>query len=126
MITGRRVAIGCLLVLLVAPGARGERPSDAPVTDFKAQPLYRAVSLRWKVTAPEQRLTVQIARADTFADGPYTEVATVPSAAGKTSYEYVDRSVGTEAKYFYRLHVKETGQTVGPISTRPYFSPPAT
>lgn len=118
-----------VLVLLVVPAARAERAPDAagaPVTDFKAQPLYRAVSLSWTVTAPGERLTFQIARADTFADGPYTEVTTIESTAGQTSYRYVDRRVGTEARYFYTLRIKETGHTVGPISARPYFSPPAT
>jgi hypothetical protein len=97
------------------------------VTGFKAQPLYRAASLTWKVGArSEQRLTFLITRSDTFVEGPYTAVAAVESTPGKTSYEYVDKSVGTEAKYYYKLLVKETGETLGPVSTRPYFSPPAT
>lgn len=115
------------LVLAVAPAAWAQQKPGAPVTGFKAQPLYRAASLTWTVGARgEQRLTFLITRSDTFAEGPYTEVAAVESTPGKTAYEYVDRSVGTEAKYYYKLLVKETGDTLGPVSTRPYFSPPAT
>lgn len=115
------------LVLAVSPAAWAQPKPEAPVTGFKAQPLYRAASLTWKVGARgEQRLTFLITRSDTFVEGPYTAVAAVESTPGKTSYEYVDKSVGTEAKYYYKLLVKETGETLGPVSTRPYFSPPAT
>lgn len=116
-----------VLVLAVSPAPGAPGGPAGLVTDFKGQPLYRAASLTWKVDGRgERRLTFQILRADTFAEGPYTEVAAVESTPGKTSYEYVDKSVGTEAKYYYKLLVKETGDTLGPISIRPYFSPPAT
>jgi hypothetical protein len=116
-----------VLVLLLAHASEAQRPPDGPASDFRAQALYRAVSLTWKVRTPSpQRLTFAIVRADTFVEGPYTDVTTIESTPGKTSYEYVDKSIGTEAKYVYKLTVKETGQTLGPITARPYFSPPAT
>lgn len=123
-----RSLLGVLsLLLALSPAAWSQPKADALVSDFKAQPLYRAADLTWKVRASgAERLTFQIVRADTFADGPYTEVALVQSTPGKTAYEYVDRSVGAESRYHYKLIVKETGETLGPISTRPYFSPPAT
>lgn len=115
------------LVLAVSPAAWAQQSPGGAVTGFKAQSLYRAASLTWTVAArAEQRLTFLITRSDTFVEGPYAEVATVQSTPGKASYEYVDKSVGTEAKYYYKLHIKETGETLGPVPTRPYFSPPAT
>lgn len=126
MVTRSFLGVLSLLIAL-APAARAQAPTETVVTDFKAQPLYRAADLTWKVRATGGRpMTFQIVRADTFADGPYTEVAVVESIPGKSAYHYVDRSVGAEARYHYKLVIKETGQTFGPISTRPYFSPPAT
>lgn len=115
------------LLLLFSPVAWPQQRPEPAVTDFKAQPLYRAASLTWKVRGqPAQPVTFQILRSDTFIEGPYTEIAVFQSAPAKASYEYVDKSVGTEAKYYYKLSIKETGEVLGPISTRPYFSPPAT
>ncbi|SPJ15900.1 hypothetical protein SBDP2_620004 [Syntrophobacter sp. SbD2] len=45
---------------------------------------------------------------------------------GKNAYDYVDKSVGSESKYYYKLVIKETGESFGPIFIRPFFSPPAT
>ena len=116
----------CLL-LLWSPAAWPEQKSEATVTDFKAQPLYRAASLTWKVRKQlAQPFTFQILRSDTFVEGPYTEIAAFQSTPAKASYEYVDKNVGTEAKYYYKLIIKETGEALGPVPTRPYFSPPAT
>lgn len=122
----RSLVFVCVLVLF-PPVAWPQNRPDSTVIDFKAQPLYRAAGLTWKVRGrPGQRLTFQILRSDTFIEGPYTEVAIFESGPAKTSYEYVDKSVGTEAKYYYKLIIKETGEAVGPVPTRPYFSPPAT
>lgn len=118
--------VACVL-LLSSPAASPEQKSEPTVTDFKAQPLYRAASLTWKVgKQPARPFTFQILRSDTFIEGPYTEIAVFQSTPAKASYEYVDKSVGTEAKYYYKLIIKETGEALGPVSTRPYFSPPAT
>lgn len=118
--------LACLL-LLSPPVVRAQQKPEPIVTDFKAQPLYRAASLTWKVQGRFERpVTFQILRSDTFVEGPYTEIAVLQSTPAKASYEYVDKSVGTEAKYYYKLIIKETGEALGPIPTRPYFSPPAT
>ncbi len=116
----------CLILLSLTPAAWPQK-TDSAISDFKVQALYRAAKLTWKagegLKAPA---SVQILRSDTFEDGPYKEVGTVTLTPGKASYEYVDKSMGAEAKYFYKLLVKETGQTFGPLPTRPFFSPPAT
>ena len=118
--------LACLL-LLSPPVVRAQQKPEPIVTDFKAQPLYRAAHLTWKVRGRSERpVTFQILRSDTFVEGPYAEVAVFPSTPAKGTYEYVDKSVGTEAKYYYKLIIKETGEALGPTPTRPYFSPPAT
>ena len=71
-------------------------------------------------------MSVQILRADTFEEGPYKELEVVNLVPGKSAYEYVDKSMGSESKYYYKLVIKETGESFGPIAARPFFSPPAT
>ena len=123
----RSFALFACLLLLSAPVASSQQGAEPTVTDFKAQPLYRAAHLTWKVRGRSERpVTFQILRSDTFVEGPYAEVAVFPSTPAKGTYEYVDKSVGTEAKYYYKLIIKETGEALGPTPTRPYFSPPAT
>ena len=95
--------------------------------EFKVDPLYRAAKLTWKTAGdPKGEMSVQIMRADTFEDGPYQEVAVVKISPGKSSYEFIDKSMGAEAKYYYKLVLKETNESTGPKPTRPFFSPPAT
>lgn len=123
-------ALSCCLSVFffffITPAALPQK-TPASISDFKVQALYRAAKLTWKagegVKAP---LSVQILRSDSFEDGPYKEVETVRVTPGKTAYEYLDKSMGAEAKFFYKLFVKETGETLGPLPTRPFFSPPAT
>jgi len=101
--------------------------TDSIIQDFRVQALYRAAKLTWKVKEGLKGSgSVQILRADSFEDAPYKELETVPISSGKTSYDFVDKSMGSEAKYFYKLQVKETGETTAPLPTRPFFSPPAT
>jgi len=95
--------------------------------DFKVDALYRAAKVSWKTAAePKGEMSVQIMRADTFEDGPYQEVGVVKMTPGKSSYEFIDKSMGAEAKYYYKLTIKETNESTGPKPTRPFFSPPAT
>lgn len=116
-----------LFILLIMAGAPQAQKGAPSVANFKVEALYRAAKLSWKGKAgPGQELAVKILRADTFADGPYREVGVVKLIPSKTSYEYIDKSMGAEAKYYYKLTVPETGESCGPLSTRPYFSPPAT
>ncbi len=101
--------------------------ADPTITDFKVQAMYRAAKLTWKTSdALKNQLSLQILRADTFEEGPYKEVEVVNLVPGKSAYEYVDKSMGSEAKLYYKLVVKETDESAGPISARPFFSPPAT
>jgi hypothetical protein len=112
---------------LYFPPAVFSQKADSIIQDFKVQALYRAAKLTWKVKeGVKGSASVQILRADSFEDAPYKELETVPISPGKTSYDYVDKSMGSEAKYFYKLQVKETGETTPPLPTRPFFSPPAT
>jgi hypothetical protein len=115
------------IVSLYFPSAVFPQKADSVIQDFKVQALYRAAKLTWKVKeGVKGSASVQILRADSFEDAPYKELETVPISPGKTSYDYVDKSMGSEAKYFYKLQVKETGETTAPLPTRPFFSPPAT
>ena len=115
-----------IVSLYFSPAVFSQKP-DSIIQDFRVQALYRAAKLTWKVKEGLKGSgSVQILRADSFEDAPYKELETVPVSPGKTSYDFVDKSMGSEAKYFYKLQVKETGETTAPLPTRPFFSPPAT
>ena len=115
------------IIMLLIPSVALSQKADTVITNFKVDAMYRAAKLTWKAKADlKGEMTVQIVRADTFEAGPYNEVGAVKITPGKTSYEYIDKSMGGEAKYYYKLIIKETNETIGPVPTRPYFSPPAT
>ncbi len=119
----------CLIftLSLLIPEAIWSQKADPTVVDFKVQALYRAAMLTWKLKDDlKSPVAAQIFRADTFEEGPYQEVETVSLTPGKKTYEYVDKSMGAESKYYYKLVIKETNESFGPIPTRPFFSPPAT
>jgi len=114
------------ITLLLPPLAIPQK-TEPTITDFRVQAMYRAAKLSWKVEGNLNKpVVVQIMRADTFEEGPYKEVKTINLTPGKKVYEYVDKSMGAEAKYYFKLIIKETGESHGPLPTRPYFSPPAT
>jgi hypothetical protein len=114
------------VTLFVPPVALSQKASPT-ILDFRIQAMYRAAKLTWKVKGDlKNEMAVQILRADTFEDAAYNEAGVVKIIPGKSSYEYIDKSMGAEAKYYYKLIIKETDETFGPLSTRPYFSPPAT
>ena len=119
----------CLILFstLFIPEAIWSQKADSTIVDFKIQALYRSAMLTWKTKDNlKTPVAVQILRADTFEEGPYQEVETVTLTPGKKTYEYVDKSMGAESKYYYKLVIKETNESFGPIPTRPFFSPPAT
>ena len=119
-------AVLFLVSLLIAPQIAVSQKAPT-IVDFRAQPLYRSAKLTWKASDNlKNQLTVQILRAETFEEGPYNELEAVNLVPGKDSYDFIDKTVGSESKYFYKLVVKETGESYGPVVTRPYFSPPAT
>lgn len=114
-------------VTLLGPQVTMSQKADPTIVDFKVQALYRAAKLTWKTSdSLKDQLSVQILRAETFEEGPYQEVDTISLLPGKNAYEYVDKTMGAESKYYYKLVIKQTGEFFGPIPTRPYFSPPAT
>ena len=116
-----------LAIFLMIPHGSWSQKADPTISDLKVQALYRAAKLTWKAKdGIKNSIAVQIMRSDTFEEGPYKEVETVNLAPGKTAYEFVDKSMGSEAKFFYKLIVKDTGESLGPLPTRPFFSPPAT
>ncbi|MEK6655696.1 MAG: hypothetical protein AABY92_11190 [Thermodesulfobacteriota bacterium] len=125
MKTATLFAVLAFAIFLIVPG---ESPSQSSTfAGFKVDALYRAAKVSWKTAGdPKGEMSIQIMRADTFEDGPYQEVGVVKIAPGKSSYEYIDKSMGTEAKYYYKLIIKETNESIGPKPTRPFFSPPAT
>jgi hypothetical protein len=111
----------------MVPAESWAQKADATIMSFKVDAMYRAAKLTWKAKGDlKSEMAVQVQRADTFEEGPYNEVGVVKITPGKTSYEYIDKSMGAEAKYYYKLIIKETNETIGPVPTRPYFSPPAT
>ena len=125
MKTATLFAILIFTVFLIVPGESASQSST--FADFRVDALYRAAKVSWKTAGDSKgEMSVQIMRADTFEDGPYQEVGVVKITPGKSSYEYIDKSMGSEAKYFYKLILKETNESIGPKPTRPFFSPPAT
>ena len=122
------ILCGLFIFIIFFPPQIGlAQKADPTIVDFKVQAMYRAAKLTWKVKSDlKNTLTVQILRADTFDEGPYKEIETINLTPGKSAYEYVDKSMGAEAKYYYKLIIKDTNETFGPLPTRPYFSPPAT
>lgn len=122
-----KYAIFFSIVTLLIPSIAIPQKAEPTIIDFKVQAMYRAAKLTWKVKSGfKNPLIVLILRADTFEEGPYKEVDSVNLTPGKSAYEYVDKSMGAESKYYYKLTIKETNETFGPLPTRPYFSPPAT
>jgi hypothetical protein len=114
-------------VTLLGPQIAISQKADPTIVDFKIQALYRAAKLTWKTgEGLKDRMTVQILRAETFEEGPYLEVGVLDLGPDKNVYEYVDKSMGAESKYYYKLVIRETSEFFGPIPARPYFSPPAT
>jgi hypothetical protein len=125
MKTATLFAVLIFTVFLIVPGESSSQSST--FADFRVDALYRAAKVSWKTAGdPKGEMSVQIMRADTFEDGPYQEVGVVKITPGKSSYEYIDKSMGAEAKYYYKLVIKETSESIGPKPTRPFFSPPAT
>jgi hypothetical protein len=126
---GHSVFLSVLMFLLtvLGPQAAMAQKADPSIVDFKVQALYRAAKLTWKAKEGlKDPLSVQILRSETFEEGPYKELEVTKLVPGTTTYDYVDKSMGTESKYHYKLVIKETNESFGPITTRPYFSPPAT
>jgi hypothetical protein len=117
------------VLLLVGPAdiVADEKSQGNSVTDFKAQSLYRAVALSWVVITPfKGEVVFELLRADSFIEGPYEVIATILYDKSKNAYDYLDKSLGSESKFYYKLIVKGTQETYGPVAARPYFSPPAT
>jgi hypothetical protein len=114
-------------ITLLVPQVTTPQKAGPTIADFKVQALYRAAKLTWKTSdGLKNPLSLQILRADTFEDGPYKELEVINLVPDKNAYEYVDKSMGSESKLYYKLVIKETGESFGPISARPFFSPPAT
>jgi hypothetical protein len=114
-------------ITLLNPQATMSQKADPTIVNFSARPLYRAAKLTLKVNPNlKNQLSVQILRADTSEAGPYKELDVITLVPGKDSYDYIDRSMGSESKYYYKAVIKETGESFGPEDVRPLFSPPAT
>jgi hypothetical protein len=115
------------LVTLLVPQVTMSQKAGPTIVDFKVQALYRSAKLTWKTSdGLKNQLSLQILRATTFEEGPYQELDVINLVPGNNAYDYVDKSMGGESKFFYKLVIKETGESFGPIPTRPFFSPPAT
>jgi len=131
MVRKIRITLFCifsvLIITLLFNFEALSQKADPTITEFRVQAMYRAAKLTWKTKGNlKNALTVQILRADTFEEGPYKEVGIVNIIPGKSAYEYIDKTMGAESKYYYKLIIKENDESSGPLPTRPYFSPPAT
>ena len=115
-----------LFVALLAPQTTMSQKAGPTIVNFGARPLYRAAKLSWQAPNLEKELSVQILRSDTGEAGPYKELEVVTLTPGKADYQYIDKSMGAESKYYYKAVIKETGESFGPDDVRPLFSPPAT
>jgi hypothetical protein len=122
------IMVVALVTTLPAMAASTDEGSEgASISDFKAQSVFRAVELKWKVVTPyKKEVSFQILRSDSFAEGPYEEIATVPYNNENNDYSYYDKAVPSESTYYYKLVVIGGGETYGPVSARPFFSLPAT
>jgi hypothetical protein len=115
------------IFILLIPSMALSQKAGPTIVDFKVQAEFRAAKLTWKANGELKNImAVQVLRAASFEEGPYKEVAVVEITPGKQTYEYVDKSMRAEAKYYYKLTVKETNESFGPLPSRPFFSPPAT
>ncbi len=116
-----------VILTLLIPSVGLPQKADPTIGDFKAQAEFRAVKLTWKASGElKKEMAVQVLRADTDEEGAYKELAVVQITPDKQAYVYVDKGMRTEAKYYYKLVIKETNESLGPIAARPFFSPPAT
>jgi hypothetical protein len=124
------VIVVTLLAIMTLPfmAASGDKESEGTsISDFKAHPLHRAVELKWTVKAPFKKgVTFQILRSDSFVEGPYEEIATIPYVKEDIEYTYFDKKMRSESKYYYKLVVLGGRETYGPIAARPFFSLPST
>jgi hypothetical protein len=124
------IIVVALVTIATFPAMGASADEDiggAPISDFKAQSVFRAVELKWKVITPyKKEVGFQILRSDSFAEGPYEQIVTVPCNKESTEYSYYDKGVPSESTYYYKLVVIGGGETYGPVSARPFFSLPAT
>ncbi|MGD0625747.1 MAG: hypothetical protein ABSB32_13645 [Thermodesulfobacteriota bacterium] len=115
------------IFILLIPSMALSQKAGPTIADFKVQAEFRAAKLTWQANGElKNEMAVQVLRATSSEEGPYTEVAVVEITPGKQAYQYVDKSMRTEAQYYYKLIVKETNESFGPLPSRPFFSPPAT
>ncbi len=86
-----------LIVLAIVAGQSWSQKGDPTILSFKVEALYRAAKLTWKTKGDlKNEMSLQVLRADTFEEGPYNEVGVVKINPGKSSYEYIDKSMGAE------------------------------
>ncbi|MBI5287264.1 MAG: hypothetical protein HY878_06720 [Deltaproteobacteria bacterium] len=122
----KRYLFGLLAILGVSALTLVWAESPLNVSDFKARPLYRAVELTWKVEDPSRDYGTFTLYRSSNPDGPYNAIKTIEHDRKSASFKYIDREIGFEALYYYKLTIDSTGATYGPISARAYFSPPVT
>ena len=127
LVTIIAVALVTIATLPAMAASADKDIGGASISHFKAQSVFRAVELKWRVRTPyEKEVSFQILRSGSFAEGPYEETATVPYNKETTDYSYYDKAVPCESTYYYKLVVIGGGETYGPVSARPFFSLPAT
>jgi len=72
----------------------------------RSRPSTVPPKLTWSVPASlKDPMALKILRAPSSEEGPYQEVEVVKLIPGKSAYDYVDKSMGAESMYFYKLVV---------------------
>ncbi|MFH1480923.1 MAG: hypothetical protein ABIG67_06625 [Pseudomonadota bacterium] len=104
-----------------------EKKEPASITQFKVEPLYRAVRLTWKASIDDRaQVTFQIYRSMATPEAPYTLVTSIGMKPGMKKFKYIDKNLQVEENYFYKIVIPETKEAFGPLQVRPPFSLPTT
>ena len=104
-----------------------EKAKQATISEFRAQPRYKAVRLTWEARiGGKDQLTFEIYRSMVRPDGDYTLVRSINGRPEVERYRYIDRALPVEENYFYKIQIPQTKETFGPLQVRPPFSLPST
>jgi hypothetical protein len=119
--------IGAFIPGTIAVAHAEDKKGPASITQFKVEPLYRAVRLTWKASIDEKApMTFEIYRSMATPEAPYTLVTSIEMKPGVKKFKYIDKNLQVEENYFYKIVIPETKEAFGPLQVRPPFSLPTT
>jgi hypothetical protein len=118
-----------LVSLLPAVGFSQEKVS---IYDFYVFNWLKAVKLNWKASAPERAEGIfEVYRSDK-ENGPYSLVQEIKLGDREfidvitKTYVFFDRRVEANHSYYYKLGLRGTNQTLGPLRGVAQSGPPGT